>query len=187
MSYNGFEPHQSAGRVCLYFPFSLIVNLMLWTPPPSLPNLLCVSIPVVRHLPKPEVHHVQGYLGLMSAGSEIEVSRAPHEWVHVYQLNYLSLVPFMFSLYIHYFPDFHVFHGFPVIGCLQNVQQQKKPDQIQKDLYVLYVLQDFHFRARFPHQYSGMRCFGAKQCAPLYPRLCKEQCSPPPSQKKPRE
>src|ERR1700738_628310 len=68
----------------------------------------------------------------MSLGSEIEVSRAPHESVHVYQWNCLSLVPFLISLYIHYFSDCHVFHGFPVIGCLQNDQQPNTPDQIQK-------------------------------------------------------
>jgi hypothetical protein len=132
MSYNGFKSHRSVYRVCLYFSFSLIANLMPWTLPPSLPNLLRVSIPVVHQYPKPEVHHVQGYVVLMSAVSEIVVARAPHEWVHVYEWNCLSLVPFLFSLYIHYFPDSHVFHGFPVIGCLQNDQQQKNSSSNSK-------------------------------------------------------
>ena len=82
--------------------------------------------------------------------------------------------------------DSHVFHGFPVIGCLQNDQQQTTPDQIQKDLHVLYVLQDFHFRARFPYlrQYLQMHCFEAKYGAALNHRLGKEQCPSPPSWKK---
>jgi hypothetical protein len=83
MSYNGFEPHRSVYHVCLYFSFSLIANLMPWTPPPSLPKLLGVSITVFHHAPNPEVHHVQGYAVLMFAVSEIVVARSPHEWVHV--------------------------------------------------------------------------------------------------------
>jgi hypothetical protein len=92
----------------------------------------------------------------MSALSEIVVARSPHEWKHLYLWNCLRLVPFLFSFYVHCFPNSHVFHGFPVFGCLQNDQQQKTPHQIQKDPDVLYVLQDFHFRARFPYprQYS---------------------------------
>ena len=150
---------------------------MPWTPPPSLLNLLRVSIPVFHHAPNPEVHLVQGYAVLMSAVSEIVAARSVYQW------NCFSLVPFMFSLYIHYFPYSHVFHDFSVIGCLQNGQQQRTPDQIQKDRGVLYVQQNFHFRARFlyPRQYSQMHCFGAKHGAALNPRLSNEQCPPPPS------
>jgi hypothetical protein len=125
----------------------------------------------------------------MSAVSEIVVARSPNEWVHLYLWNCLSLVPFLFSLYVHYFPDSHVFHGFPVFGCLLNDQQQRTPHQTEKDLDVDYVLQYFHFRDRFlyPRQYIRMPCFGANHGAALNPRLGKEQWPPPPSRKKSRE
>jgi hypothetical protein len=142
MSYNAFEPHRSAGRVYFYFSFSLIENLMPWTPPPPLPDLLRVSIPVFHQAPNPEVHLVQDYAVLMSAVSEIVVARSPHEWVHLYLWNCLSLVPFMFSLYVHYFPDSHVFHGFPVFGCLLNDQQQcgSRKIQINTDWHLYQVI-----------------------------------------------
>ena len=156
---------------------------MPWTPPPSHPNLLRVSIPVFHHAPNPEVHLEQGYAVLMSAVSEIVVASSPDEWVHSYLWNCLSLVPFRFSPYVHCFPDSHVFHGFPVFGGLLKHQQQRTPRQTETDLDVDYVLQYFHFRDRFlyPRQYSQMPCFGAKHGASLHPRLGMEQCPHPPS------
>ena len=127
----------------------------------------CVSTPVFHHASNPEVHLVQGYAVLMSAVSEIVVARSPHEWVHLYLWNYLSLVPFKFSLYVHYFPDSNVFHGFPMFGCLLNDQQQRTLHQIENDVDVGDVPQYFHFRDRFPYfrQYSPMHGFEAKQGA----------------------
>jgi len=153
---------------------------MPWTPPPSLPNLPVASSPVFHHAPNPEVHLVQGYAVVMAAVSEIVVARSPLDWVHLYPWNYLSLDPFHFSLY---FPDSLVFHGFPVVGCLPNDQQQGTLRRTEKDLDVGDVPQYFHFRDRFlyPRQYSPMHGFGAMHGAASYPRLGKEQCPPPPS------
>jgi len=103
MSYNGFEPHRSVYRVCLYFSFSSIANLIPRTPPPSLPKLLGVSIPVFHHAPNPEVHHVQGSPVLMSAVSEIVVAKILSGFTHglvkglTVALVIFAITPFRFE------------------------------------------------------------------------------------------
>ena len=88
--------------------------------------------------------------------------------MHSYLWNCLCLVPFLFSLYVHYFLDSHVFHSFPVFGCLLNDQQQRIPHQTEKDLDMDYVLQYFHFRDCFlyPREYSQTPCFGPSMVQP---------------------
>ena len=123
---------------------------------------------------------MQGFPVLMHDVLEIVVARTPHEWLHLYLWNCLSLVPFLFSLYVHCYPDSHVFHGFHVFGCLLNDQLQRTLRQTEKDLDVGGVLQYFHFRHRFryPLQYLQMQCVGPKHGAASCPRLGKEQCPP---------